>query len=299
MLRLLLAVVLLAGSACAHAESLDILLTNDDGYDAPGLRVLRAALVADGHAVSVVAPARNRSGASVSISTEGTLTWREVEPGVVAVEGTPADCVRLALTMLRDSPPDLLVSGINFGQNVGSGTLSSGTVGAALTGASLGVPAIAVSQTVDANDILGTERYFPAAAAVTVALVRALRAQPPGPLLPRGMTLNLNHPARAAADVKGVKLTRQGRSTLYTLVYKREGAAAVSLAFAPNAVAETVPDADTTALAEGYVSLTPLDGSWTADGAFESFRSLVKTLDALAESSASPAARQAAPSRGE
>jgi 5'/3'-nucleotidase SurE len=237
MLRLLLAVVLLAGSACAHAESLDILLTNDDGYDAPGLRVLRAALVADGHVVSVVAPARNRSGASVSISTEGTLTWREVEPGVVAVEGTPADCVRLALTMLRDSPPDLLVSGINFGQNVGSGTLSSGTVGAALTGASLGVPAIAVSQTVDANDILGTERYFPAAA--------------------------------------------------------------VSLTFAPNAVAETVPDADTTALAEGYVSLTPLDGSWTADGAFENFRNLVKTLDALADSSASPAARQAAPSRGE
>ncbi|MBW2267679.1 MAG: 5'/3'-nucleotidase SurE [Deltaproteobacteria bacterium] len=295
MLRLLLAALLLGCSSCAHADGfaqrLDILLTNDDGYEAAGLRTLRAALEAEGHAVSVVAPAEDRSGSSVSITTRGTLSWREVEPGVVAVDGTPADCVRLAFTTLRDGPPDLVVSGINFGQNVGSRMLSSGTVGAALTSASLGVPAIAVSQAVDPNDIRGTERYFPAAAAFAVRLVRALRAEQPGPLLSRGMALNVNHPPRLAADVQGVKLTRQGRSTLYSLLYTRRGEAAVSMAFVPNSEEETVPDADTAALAEGYVSVTPLEGSWTADAAFEHLRGLAKTLDALASGGAAAAAR--------
>ena len=222
----LLALLLLLPACCAladdTAEPLDILLTNDDGYDAPGIRILRAALEADGHEVQVIAPAENRSSSSVAISTHGTMTWRQVEPKVIAVDGTPADCVRLAFTVLLDERPDLLISGVNFGQNVGAGTVSSGTVGAAITGASLGVPAIAVSQTVDPNDVRGTVRYFPDAAAVAVALVREL-ASAGKPLLPRGMTLNVNHPPRKSVDVEGVKLTRQGRSTLYSVVYEKQG----------------------------------------------------------------------------
>lgn len=281
------AAALLVAACCARADeppaTLDILLTNDDGYDAPGIRILRAALEAEGHRVQVVAPADNRSGSSVAISTHGTLTWRQVEPQVIAVSGTPADCVRLALTMLLKERPDLLVSGVNFGQNVGAATLSSGTVGAALTGASLGVPSIAVSQAVDPNDLTGTVRYFPDAAAVTVALVSELAAAG-DPFLPRGTALNVNHPPRKVVDLEGVKLTRQGHSTLYSVVYEKQGDGSVSMAFAPSLVKETVPNADTTALAAGYVSVTPLDGSWTAEAAFEGLRGVAKTLDSRVRS---------------
>ena len=89
---LLLACLLLGVAFCASADqgaTLDILLTNDDGYDAPGIRILRAALEAEGHEVQVIAPSQNRSGSSVAISTHGTLTWRQVEPKVIAVNGTP------------------------------------------------------------------------------------------------------------------------------------------------------------------------------------------------------------------
>lgn len=293
MLRCLLATAVLIISACAHgagrAEPLDILLTNDDGYDAAGLVALRAALVADGHTVSVVAPSGNRSGSSVGITTQGSLRWRAVEPDVIAVEGTPADCVRLALTTLRSDAPDLVVSGINFGQNVGSGTLSSGTVGAALTALNLGVPSIAFSQTVDANDVRGTVRYFPAAASFSARLVTELRALQSGLLLPDAMMLNVNYPARSAADVRGAKLTRQGRSTLYSVVYTREGDRSVSIAFAPGIVEETIIDADTSALAAGYISVTPLDGDWSSlvqkrdSDALSSLQELVRRLGAAVE----------------
>ena len=296
MLRVLLAAILLSFAACAHADGggaqapgLDIVLTNDDGYDAPGLLVLRAALQAAGHEVSVVAPGANRSGSSVAITSHGTLTWHEPEPGVIAVDGTPADCMRVAMTTLRATPPDLIISGINFGQNVGPGMLSSGTVGAALAGASHGIPSIAISQTVDPHDVSGTARYFPSAAEFVVRLVAALQADGTFLLLPAGVTLNVNYPARVSADVLGVRFTRQGRSTLYSLVYTRQGDSAVSMAFAPNKAAETVADADTTALREGYVSVTPLDGDWTTasnsqidperERALESLRRLTRSLD--------------------
>jgi len=295
MLRVAFVALLLGCCACAHAAtpagSLDILLTNDDGYDARGLLVMRAALLAEGHRVSVIAPSSDRSGSSVSLTTRGTLRWRAVARNVVAVDGTPADCVSLALTMLRDTPPDLIVSGVNFGQNVGSGTVSSGTVGAAVTGASMGVPSIAVSQTVDPNDLRGTERYFPAAAKLTVALVRALGQNGRRPLLPSGMALNVNHPPRMGADVAGVRLTRQGSARLYDVVYTRAGEGEAIMRFAPSSLAETVPDADTTALAAGYVSVTPLDASWTAHADFEQLRGLADTLDALSRAAASTVAR--------
>lgn len=286
MLRLLIGLLLLLGPAgCAHADAtpapLDVLLTNDDGYDAAGLQALRRALLAEGYSVTVVAPERNRSGASVSLTTDGELRWRTVEPGVIAVAGTPADCARLALTVFRRTPPDLVISGVNFGQNLGAGTVLSGTVGAAITAAALGAPAIAVSQTVDPNDVRGTPRYFPDAAAAAVALVRVLETRRPERLLPHGMLLNVNHPPRVAADVAGARLTRQGSATLYEVVYTKEGEGLARPSFARSARAETVPDADTTAIAEGYVSVTPLDGSWTADARLDEFQGLARSLDAL------------------
>ena len=282
---LALALLGLVAACCARADapgrSLRILLTNDDGHEAPGLRILRAALEADGHDVIVVAPSEEKSGSSVSYTSRGKLSWHQVDPKRIAVDGTPADCIRLAVLVFLEEPVDLVVSGVNFGQNVGSGTISSGTVGAAMTGASFGIPAIAVSQAVDANDLAGTARYFPDAAALTVALIRELADREGERLLPRDMVLNVNHPPRKAADVEGLKLTRQGRSTLYTLVYEEQEDGSLAMAYAPNPVKETVDGADTTALAAGFVSVTPLDGSWTAEGAFDALRPLTEALEAV------------------
>lgn len=280
----ILVVLALVCSAVAPAPgdgppTLRILLTNDDGVGAPGIRAMREALRAAGHELVVVAPSANHSGAGASLTTHGSITLREVESGVHAVDGTPADCVRVALATLLDKPVDLVVSGVNFGQNVGAGTINSGTVGAAVTAASLGVPAVAVSQTVDAEDFRATPRFFPDAAAFAAALVEALAERGERPLLPKWTVLNVNHPARHRAEVKGVKLTRQGRGRLYSLRYERGDEGDLDVSFVPYEGSEVVPDADTTALAAGYVTITPLDGSWTADPAvFSELGGLLRQL---------------------
>ena len=272
--------VLLLFAAVATADSVDptlrILLLNDDGVDAPGILVLRAALEKEGHRVVVVAPSGNRSGASVSITTSGRIALRELEPGVWSVDGTPADCARLAVTRILKEPVDLAVSGINFGQNVGLGTISSGTVGAALTASGLGIPAIAISQAVDPDDVRNTVRYYPDAAAFTVALVSHLsETKGDGPILPPGVTLNVNHPARHRPELRGVRVTRQGRSTLYTIVYETADDGSVMMGFQPSTQPEPIENADTTAIAAGFVSITPLDGTLTVgDAAFESLAPL-------------------------
>lgn len=287
--RAFAALLLLALVACANlflpareeapARSLRILLTNDDGFDAAGISALRAALLADGHHVTVVAPSRNRSGSSVSITTVGSLLVREVEPGVFAVNGTPADCVLVALRGGVAERVDLVVAGINFGQNIGARIVSSGTVGAAVTAAGLGVPAIASSQTVDSPDYRTTPRFFPDAAQFTALLVAALAARGDDPLLPAGIVLNVNYPARPRAEVAGVKLTRQGRSILYALHYEREADGSYAVSFEPSYGADPVPGADTTAVAEGYISVTPLEGNWTApDGSVPALGELVEKL---------------------
>jgi 5'/3'-nucleotidase SurE len=290
-LGVLLAVPLL-GVPAAPADApagLTILLTNDDGFDAPGIQAMRRALRDAGHRVIVVAPHRNRSSSSVSLTTRGTIRLRRVEPDLYAVEGTPADCVRVALISLLEDPVDLVISGVNFGQNVGVRTSSSGTVGAAITAASLGVPAIAVSQAVDPIDVRGTHRFFPDASAFTVDLVEALVARQVDPLLPPWIALNVNHPSRHRAEVEGVRLTRQGRSRLYELRYERAADGAVGVAFARGAVDEPVEDADTTALAGGYVSVTPLDGDWTAvEEVRPGLELLARDLSAALEASRPP-----------
>ena len=129
-----------------------ILLSNDDGYAAPGLTVLAQALrnIAE---VVVVAPERNRSGASNSLTLDRPLRLNHVEADVYAVDGTPADCVNLALTGAVDARPDLVISGINAGENLGEDVLYSGTVAAAMEGALLGLPAIAISQLAHAESV--------------------------------------------------------------------------------------------------------------------------------------------------
>ena len=176
-----------------------ILVSNDDGYLATGINVLTAALeeVAD---VVVVAPDRNRSAASNSLTLKVPLRVSEVAPDRYKVDGTPSDCVHLALTGFLDFVPDLVVSGINHGANLGDDVIYSGTVAAAMEGRFLGLPTIAVS-------LVGNElQHFETAAAVASELVQKIERAP----LASDVVLNLNVPNIALSELKGVQATRLG-----------------------------------------------------------------------------------------
>jgi 5'-nucleotidase len=176
-----------------------ILVSNDDGYLAEGINALANALamVAD---VVVVAPDRNHSGASNSLTLHSPLRIHEVEKDRYFVNGTPTDCVHLALSGLFDEDPDIVVSGINHGANLGDDVIYSGTVAAAMEGRFLGLPAIAVS-------LVGQRAsHFDTAARVAVELVQRLEAN----ALPPDVILNVNVPDLPYEQLKGMRSTRLG-----------------------------------------------------------------------------------------
>ena len=179
--------------------AMKILVSNDDGYLATGINVLTLALEKIAEVV-VVAPDRNRSAASNSLTLNNPLRVSEFGPQRYMVDGTPSDCVHLALTGFLDFEPDLVVAGINHGANLGDDTIYSGTVAAAMEGRFLGLPSIAVS-------LVGQNlEHFETAAAVAAQLVQKIgRAA-----LARDVVLNLNVPNIALADLKGVRATRLG-----------------------------------------------------------------------------------------
>jgi len=176
-----------------------ILISNDDGYQAPGLAALAEALSAVAE-ITVVAPDRNRSGASHSLTLQRPLRVQQATNGFYFVDGTPTDCVHLALTGLMDKEPDIVVSGINSGANLGDDVLYSGTVAAATEGRFLGLPALAVSLNGHEN------RHFETAAQVSVQLVRHLLELP----LQEHTLLNVNVPDIPYADLQGMQATRLG-----------------------------------------------------------------------------------------
>lgn len=178
-----------------------VLISNDDGVHAPGLSILAKALsqIAE---VTVVAPDRDRSGASNSLTLQQPLRLRVLDKGIISVQGTPTDCVHLALTGLLtdDKLPDMVVSGINAGANLGEDVFYSGTVAAAMEGRFLGLPAIAFS-------ITGNEpTYYSTAAEVAKRLVALLYEKP----IPAKTILNVNIPDVAFDDLKGYEVTRLG-----------------------------------------------------------------------------------------
>jgi len=176
-----------------------ILLSNDDGYLAPGLAVLRSALE-DVAELMVVAPESNHSGASNALTLDRPLRVQQIESNFYAINGTPADCVHIALTGLLDEKPDLVVSGINSGANLGDDTLYSGTVAAAMEGRFLGLPAIAVS-------LAGRKmQHFETAASIVADMITKLSSQP----LPADILLNVNVPDIPLSELKGVRATRLG-----------------------------------------------------------------------------------------
>ena len=176
-----------------------ILLSNDDGYFAPGLEALAAALAPHAE-ITVVAPERDRSGASNSLTLDRPLMVRKAANGFLFVNGTPTDCVHLAVTGLLDVLPDMVISGINLGANMGDDTIYSGTVAAATEGFLLGIPSIAISLTSK------TANHFETASAVAVDLVKRHARAPAGAWL-----LNVNVPDVPRAELRGVAVTRLGR----------------------------------------------------------------------------------------
>ena len=181
-------------------RSMHILLSNDDGYFAPGLATLADTLAAFAK-ITVVAPERDRSGASNSLTLDRPLTVRRAANGFFYVNGTPTDCVHLAVTGLLDSLPDMVISGINYGANMGDDTIYSGTVAAATEGFLLGIPSLAVSLVVDDGD------NFATAARVTSDIVQRFARKPLG----QAALLNINVPDVSYDELQGIAVTRLGK----------------------------------------------------------------------------------------
>jgi 5'-nucleotidase len=226
-----------------------ILLSNDDGYFAPGLAALAEGLASLGE-ITVVAPERDRSGASNSLTLDRPLMLRKAHNGFFYVNGTPTDCVHMAVTGLLDFEPDVIVSGINSGSNMGDDTLYSGTVAAATEGYLLGIPSIAVS-------LVGTEfAHYKTAARVASDLVQRLRRAPFGaPVL-----LNVNVPDLPYAALKGIEITRLGRRHKAQPVVEGKNPRGETVYWVgpAGAAREAGPGTDFNALERGAVSVTPL-----------------------------------------
>lgn len=246
-----------------------ILVSNDDGVMAPGIAVLAKELASIAE-VEVIAPDRNRSGASNSLTLTRPLRVRQMDNGYYSVEGTPTDCVHLGLTGFLNPVADMVVSGINDGANLGDDILYSGTVAAAMEGRYLGLPAIAVSMVGDSI------QHYQTAARVASQLVNKLRHNK----LPAQTILNVNVPNLPWEEIKGIQVTRLGT---------RHGAEPIVKEFDPRGrpiywvgppglEADAGPGTDFYAIAQQCVSITPLHLDMTH---YKIFDQLSKWVDGI------------------
>jgi 5'-nucleotidase len=234
-----------------------ILLSNDDGYLAEGLSTLANAL--GQHAeISVVAPDKNRSAASNSLTLEMPLRASVGENGFIRVDGTPTDCVHLAITGLLEKEPDMVFAGINHGGNLGDDVLYSGTVAAATEGRFLGLPAVAISLAGNGGEVT----HFETAAHVAVTLLKQLIDNP----LPKDTILNVNVPDIAIEDLKGYQATRLGQrhKSEPVITGKDPRGRLIYWVGPPGAEQDAGQGTDFYAISTGYVSVTPLqlDLTW-------------------------------------
>jgi 5'-nucleotidase len=225
-----------------------ILISNDDGYFAPGIEHL-AAVLGTRHDVTVVAPERDRSGASNSLTLDRPLMVRRAPNGFLFVNGTPTDCVHLAVTGLLDKLPDVIVSGINLGANMGDDTIYSGTVAAATEGYLLGIPAIAISLASKAG------KHFDTAGGVAQQLLERHERAAAGRWL-----LNVNVPDVPPGSVKGIRVTRLGRRHKAEDVIPMQNPRGETVYWVGPAgpAADAGEGTDFHATELGYVSVTPL-----------------------------------------
>jgi len=227
-----------------------ILISNDDGYSAQGIVHLARAL-SECAEVHVVAPERNRSGASNSLTLDRPLHASKTENGFIKVDGTPTDCVHLAITGLLVDEPDMVFAGINHGANLGDDVLYSGTVAAATEGRFLGLPAVAISLT-----SINTPKNMKTAAAVAVDLFTKIQQDP----LPPDTILNVNVPDIPLAEVRGYKSVRLGQRHKSEPVLKATDPRGREIYWVGPAGPEqdAGPGTDFHAIRANYVSVTPL-----------------------------------------
>jgi 5'-nucleotidase len=220
--------------------------------------------------VTIVAPDRNRSGASNSLTLDSPLRVEQAEANVYYVNGTPTDCVHLAITGLLKDEPDMVVSGINHGANLGDDILYSGTVAAAMEGRFLGLPALAVSL------VLDNEKNFGTAVSVIRQCVRRMKDDP----LPSDTILNINVPDLPESSLRGIKSTRLGfRHQSEPVIQTRDPKGMPIYWVGPAGEGAEVGDGtDFHAIANGYVSVTPIKVDLTDHGAVESVDAWLRTL---------------------
>ncbi len=229
-----------------------ILVTNDDGYFSTGIEALAAALAPLGE-VTIVAPQNEASAVGHALTLRRPLRLDQIRERVYCVDGTPTDCVNVGIDEVLDGPPDLVVSGINRGLNVGDDVTYSGTVAGALEGALLGYPAIAVSL-----QFTKGEWHFGHAAATAAALAGAILEKP----LPPRTFLNVNVPLGAP---KGLRVTVQAKRNHVTKIDRRLDPRGRAYFWIEEAQDDWEPDdrSDRQAIMDGYVSVTPLQPDLT------------------------------------
>lgn len=238
-----------ATRARSRAGAKLLLVTNDDGVRAEGLIVLAARLKGLGRVV-VVAPDQQRSAASHSITLHRPLRINKLSPDVYEVDGTPTDCVMLGINEILKARPDIIVSGVNHGANIGDDVHYSGTVSAAFEGGILGIPSIAVSL---ATNGLGN---FAAAAGFAAKVARKVLAEG----LPKGIILNINVPDLRSRDIKRYIVTKQGKRNYGSTIIQKLDPRGKKYYWigGDEASFEDISDSDCNAIRDGRVSITPL-----------------------------------------
>jgi len=249
-----------------------VLVSNDDGVEAPGIGVLAQALRDAGHQVFVIAPDRDRSGASNSLTLDQPIRVVQLDAQTWRVAGTPTDCVHLALAGMLDIEPDIVISGINNSANLGDDVIYSGTVAAAMEGRFLGLPAIAVS--LAAGE--GGERHFHTAARAALAIMQRLGTDP----LPADTILNLNVPDLPWAQVRGYEVTRLGhRHRAEPCIAQSDPRGRPIWWIGPPGPAQDAgPGTDFHALRAGFISITPIHVDLTRYQALEKVAGWVQAL---------------------
>jgi len=248
-----------------------VLVSNDDGVDAPGILVLARRLSIVGE-VTVVAPDRDRSGASNSLTLDQPIRITRLDDGRYRVAGTPTDCVHLALAGLLEHEPDIVVSGINNSANLGDDVIYSGTVSAAMEGRFLGLPAIAVS--LASVDHRG--EHFETAAQAALVIMQRLLVDP----LPADTILNVNVPDRPWAQIRGFAVTRLGKRHRSAPCIRQTDPRGRPIYWIgpPGAAEDDGPGTDFNAVRDGYISITPIQVDLTRFQALEKVSGWVESL---------------------
>lgn len=252
-----------------------ILLTNDDGHFAPGIQTMRDVLKSHGYRVSMVAPSAEQSATSMSTTMGRNIGLEQTEDDCWHLDAQPADTVLVALRHLFDNdPPDMVVSGINFGPNLGIGLHASGTVAAAMVGLFHGLPAIAISAGMLFEEAEQVPRTFPStvkalapAAEFTCTVIESLRqgAGKDDALLPKGVMLNINYPALPPERIRGVLYPEVSRGHMIQLAYdlcKDTGQLVPFFVPGVNPAKPHREEGDVRAHLEGYITISPVKPNW-------------------------------------